>query len=421
MQQEHGPQIKTLEMIGELKRLEVPPFIEQYNDVSDVLESLKGNLINEIFASVKDQVSRAQGQARYFSDKIQELSPEIRRQVDEALNPQASDIRALIEERDSIQAKLEDLEQSSQDVVRDLNGEKTAVESELKQLQTEVSQQRVLLTMAAVKDSRWLQLVRTQMMPKQPGRVPFHNAAEVALRGYHASNSPKTPKLDKVTWSELPHNENGLHRGYTGGVLLEGSEFAPGVVVSVRAIGSTEPTRWGLPSIYFGDYLELAASGDAEETPLSYRGKEFAVRNPSGVESAWVPFTYPFDEPHLLQTLLNSAATGRALLHAAKYDEAVEQLRKAMTYARTLHGDSSAEAISLSAEWNEALDKSFLARMRHRVGDQVSVISGPWLGAAGTIEEILVRHLQCYRVKRDDDGKLIQVADNEVCARGSAS
>jgi hypothetical protein len=146
-----------------------------------------------------------------------------------------------------------------------------------------------LLAHSAAKDVVWLERVRTTMMPKQPGRAPFHNSAEVALRGYHASPGRRVmPKLSQVTWSKLDHVERGLHRGYYTGIIFHGSDFVPGVTWTQRRCG-VEDTRepgethpWMLPNIYYGDYLEVASSDDPIESPLSHRDYEYQVRDPEG-------------------------------------------------------------------------------------------------------------------------------------------
>jgi len=51
----HGPKIETLQLLHELKTRDVPPWIVAFGNASDVVTSLRSNLVNEIFESLKDQ------------------------------------------------------------------------------------------------------------------------------------------------------------------------------------------------------------------------------------------------------------------------------------------------------------------------------------------------------------------------------
>lgn len=188
-----------------------------------------------------------------------------------------------------------------------LQAEKDQIHEQIAHLNQRTEAAQMMLNMAAARDVRWLTHVRTTMMPKQPGRVPFHNAAEVALRGYHCSLRQK-PILERVTWSPLPYNEGGLHRGYHAGLILTGSQFVPGVVIAKRFKGSPEngapdmSNLWQQPNIYFGDYLEIASSVEVDG-PISWRGMEFCVRSPEGHTSDWIDFRFDFDDRKLLKDL----------------------------------------------------------------------------------------------------------------------
>lgn len=75
----------------------------------------------------------------------------------------------------------------------------------LQQAQSALTSSRLALTSAALKDLNWLTMIRTRLMPKQAGRVPFHNSKEVAFRGYHAAAGAQraVPILREVTWSPV--------------------------------------------------------------------------------------------------------------------------------------------------------------------------------------------------------------------------
>jgi hypothetical protein len=212
-----------------------------------------------------------------------------------------------------------------------------------------VSQQfillRSLLAHSAAKDVTWLDRVRRTMMPKQPGHVPFHNSAEVALRGYHAASRAHTkPILSRVTWEELLYVEEGLHRGYNAGIIFQGGDFPPGVTWTMRRCGiegQREPGQsqpWRLPNIHYGDYLEVSTLDDPIEGPLSWRDCEFQVRNPEGQTSEWVRFTYPFDGALLEKIRLEQLQLGRELRANGQPVAAVEPMRKAFVFSDRMLG-----------------------------------------------------------------------------------
>ena len=74
--------------------------------------------------------------------------------------------------------------------------------------------------------------------------------------------------------------------------------------------------HWQMPSIYFGDYLELASGDNEPEAALSWRGYEFQTRNPTGRTSEWIAFTYPFDDTKLFAILEENMQEGRRLAAA---------------------------------------------------------------------------------------------------------
>jgi transcriptional regulator with XRE-family HTH domain len=297
-----------------------------------------------------------------------------------------------------------------------LQTEKDQIHERMALLNKQTEATQMMLNMAAARDVRWLTLVRTTMIPKQPGRVPFHNAAEVALRGYHCSLRQK-PILERVTWSPLPYNEGGLHRGYHAGLILTGSQFVPGVTVAKRfkgapANGAPDMSNlWQQPNIYFGDYLEIASSVEIDG-PVSWRGMEFCVRSPEGHSSDWVEFQYDFDDRELLMTMQQLGSEGERLLQEARASAAVEPLRRSWIISRALFGWGSEEYVRLERVWNRALDEAALEKLRFREGAHLQIVSGPHEGKSGKVVKILTRHLHAYVL--DVGSEEVQAADQQV-------
>jgi hypothetical protein len=277
------PEIATLEILKELLEHNPAPYFEKFSDASDVIASLKHNLMNEIYSSLKDQEAASRDRAEYLMEKILGAAPEIRSKVQEQLNPALMDqLQNLIGERMQLEEKLSGTMKETEASLDAFRKEKKELDAHIANLQEQATSAQVMLTMAAVKDARWLTLVRSTYMPKQPGRLPFHNSLEVELRGYHTAGGRKIPVLREVSWSKLPYTENNLHRGYHTGLIFKGSDFAPGVTYASRRISDAGPPTgnsdcfWRLPNIYFGDYLEVSVHDDEIESPLSWRNLAFA-------------------------------------------------------------------------------------------------------------------------------------------------
>jgi hypothetical protein len=414
------PEVATLEVLHELREHDPAPYIEKFNDASDVIASLKLNLINEIFASLKDQEAASRDQAEYLMEKILSAAPEIRSKVQEELNPDLmNQLQDLMKDRTELEEKLSGAQRKTEEARDTLQREKLVLDAKIASLQAQAKSAQVMLTMAATRDARWLTYVRSTYMPKQPGRVPFHNSLEVELRGYHTAGGRKTPVLREVTWSKLPYTENQLQRGYYAGILLKGSDFVPGVTVAHRRRGETGPAAgnkeyfWHLPNIYFGDYLEVASGADEPESPLSWRDYEFQVRNPEGKTSEWIAFSYPFNDESLLSIMTQSAEEGRRRVSIGDNAGAVEPLRKAMVYADRILGINAPETVALRAEHNKALDNRTLDKLRFGVGTRIRITTGEHIGKIGVIESLGLRQTKPYWIKCADEN-LIALADDEV-------
>jgi hypothetical protein len=366
---------------------------------------------------LKEQEARSRGEAEYLVEQILSAAPDIRATVQAQLN------QGLMAELDQLRQDRGNLELAiagvKNEASRSAAQEREQLDARISELQEQESKSRTMLTMAAVRDVKWLEFVRTRMMPKQPARVPFHNTAEVALRGYKAGAGARVvPVLKEVTWSELSYEENGLHRGYRAGIVFKGESFVPGVTVAKRRIGETLPPgntdyHWHLPNIYFGDYMELASGDNEPEAALSWRGYEFQARNPTGQTSEWIAFTYPFDDTRLSAILEENMHEGRRLAAAGNNQAAIEPLRKAMVFADRMLGVEAPLTTELRREWNAALDNATLDRCRFRPGKRVRIVAGEHAGKAGVIEKIGLRNLYPYWVTVNG-GEVISAGDDQV-------
>jgi hypothetical protein len=416
-----GMDVRTLEMFHELRTRNPVPWISRYSNSSTLIDSLKKEIINQLYLRLRERERETADLKQYLLTKLDEAPPDVRQGIAEALNAE------LVEERDGLQAKVAEIDAAlrhlagtSDEKIHKLEQEKAAVELRLAGVSQQVTLLTNLLAHSAAKDAVWLERVRSTMMPKQPGRAPFHNSLEVALRGYHASPGRRIiPKLTQVTWSKLEHVERGLHRGYYAGIIFHGSDFVPGVTWTTRRCGvegSLEPGQphpWMLPNIYYGDYLEVSTTDDPIEGPLSHRDYEYQVRNPEGQTSEWVRFTYPFDDVMLEKIRVEQLALGRSLLASGKPVEAVEPMRKAFVFSDRTLGLTHDETLRIKAEWEHTLNEAALAKLRFRVGDCLVVKDGPHAGKKGPVQRLLLRHLHAYLIQ-PADGEPFQASDAQV-------
>jgi len=363
-----------------------------------------------------------QRQINEILEQVGALAPELRQKISQQIDPSLIEsVEKIRTDRSRLEQELIETRNMSENQKNDLELAAARLTMKLAQAESALTSSRLALTSAAMRDLSWLTMIRTQLMPKQPGRVPFHNSQEVALRGYHAAAGAQraVPLLQEVTWSRVPYTENGLHRGYKAAIILKGSNFVPGVVITSRRRGEGFPAGnndyfWRLPNIYFGDYLEISSSDNEPESTLSYRGYEFQVKNPEGKVSEWVAFTYPFDEMLLEKIRTESFSLGSSLLEQGRATEAVEPLRKAWVFTDRMLGAKTQETLDKMALWNRALDEPLLSKLRFRVGDRLKVVSGDHVGVSGTVEKLLLRHLHAYLIKPLDGGDLFQASDEQV-------
>jgi hypothetical protein len=191
------------------------------------------------------------------------------------------------------------------------------------------------------------------------------------------------------------------------------------VTFAYRRVGELAPPTgnsdyfWRVPGIYFGDYLEVSTGEEEVESPLSWRGYEFQVRNPEGQTSGWITFTYPFDDEKLLAIMRHSADEGRRRVRLGDNQGAIEPLRKAMVFADRILGIDAPETCGLRDEWNAALDNSTLDKLRFEVGTRVRIVNGTHEGKSGTINSLGLRQTKPYWIDIGQEG-MIAAADDEV-------
>jgi hypothetical protein len=414
----HGLDEATLRMFQELKERTPAPWMRHFGDVAELRDSLNSEFVNQLYAYLRDREKQSADLATYLLQKIFEAAPEVRERIAAGLNP------TLVADRERLRQQLETIENelaktigSTQEEIGKLKNEKSEVQARLEAVTERLDHTSLLLASSLMKGAPWVNFVRATMMPRRPGRVPFHNSAEVALRGFHSGVRWK-PVLLKVTWSKLQYVENGLHRGYNAGIVFNGSSFSPGVTWTSRRRGEGLPAGqsdyfWRPPNIYFGDYLEVSSGDDELEGPLGWRDCEFQLKNPEGEKSDWVLFSYPFDDELLKRIQAESFERGVALLAKGNAAEAVEPLRKAYVFSDRILGVGHEQTLRAKSEWERAREEAALARLRFRVGDSLVASAGPYAGKSGVVEKLLTNHLHAY-VIRTSEGVIFQASDAQV-------
>lgn len=236
----------------------------------------------------------------------------------------------------------------------------------------------------------------------------------------HKGQSKGKPQLERVTWAKLPYKDEAYFRGCEGGLVFRGYNFSDELEITYRHIGGTIPAGhndyfWQKPNILLPNYAELSTGGDELESPLSYYGREFCVRNSFSDTSEWVAFDYPFDWKRLNAELDQCEERGRNLYASGCFAEAIEPLRRAMVFADCMLGESSERTISLTEIWNEALNSATLAKLRFRQGARVKLIGGQHTGRQGVVADLMLRCVQAYQIRLDDeDEAVIFASDDEV-------
>ena len=122
--------------------------------------------------------------AKYILEDLLSRAPEA--EIEEKLSPTLrSQLTELQNKLDEVEAARRLEREASQQRLDDLKLEKESLDAEIARIRSDLGKASATLLAAAVRDVGWLHAVRTQLMPKEPGRAPFHNDAEIASRGYH--------------------------------------------------------------------------------------------------------------------------------------------------------------------------------------------------------------------------------------------
>jgi hypothetical protein len=417
------PDAAVFEMLQDLKVGEpIPPWVRSFTDATDIITSLQENLINEVYTSLREQERRQLDEVKYLIDMIEQLAPELRQKIAANLSDHVEELRRLKKRQEELETELGKAQQASAEADR-LAAENADAKQKVENAQAELTSARAALLSAAVRDVDWLTFVRTRLMPKQPGRLPFHSDADVAIRGYTPSNMrDAVPKLGQVTWEQLPYTEGGLHRGYNAGLTFHGTDFAPGCTFAMRAVGETAPPTghtdywWRLPNKYFGNYLEVSTHDDPDEGAVSWRDTEFCARNPDGKTSEWVRFSYPFDDGRLRMIAEKSFGLGKQLLADGRFLDAQEALRKAFVMGRHIPGMDAAFVSEAESLREQALDKHALSGLRFRDGARVRVTAGENAGKVGLIAKLNLRWAKSYWIREDGSAIEFAASDDEVTA-----
>lgn len=228
------------------------------------------------------------------------------------------------------------------------------------------------------------------------------------------------PRLDKVTWVQLPYKDGAYFRGFENGLIFRGYNFSDELEITHRRIGKTfsvgrDDYFWQKPNILLPNYAEISTGGNDIESPLSWYGFEFCVRNSALDVSEWLAFDYLFDWEELHTELDQCEEHGRSLYAAGHFAEAVEPLRRAMVFSDRMLGETSERTISLRDIWNEALNSAALAQLRFRTGERVKITNAEHNGLQGVITTLFPRCFKAYQITLEgDDEAVIFASDDEV-------
>jgi len=90
----------TLQMIHELKHRDIVPWMASFTNVADVLKSLQGEFINQLYTQFRDLEKQATDQATFLLERILAEDPEVRDKITSQL------AQPLAAERDALQLQL---------------------------------------------------------------------------------------------------------------------------------------------------------------------------------------------------------------------------------------------------------------------------------------------------------------------------
>ena len=225
------------------------------------------------------------------------------------------------------------------------------------------------------------------------------------------------PRLDSVTWSKVPYRDGAYFRGYKAAIVFRGQNFAEGLEVSHRQ-GDQAHLRWGNVNLILPNYAELSVNDDELESPLSWRGTSFSVRNSPAEQSAWVRFTHNFDWKSLSEELDRCEKLGVELLESGQSGEAVEPLRRAMVFAERIPQQAE-RAAELRRRHDSALDNAALEQMRFREGDRVRLVAGEMAGETGTVARLMLRRSTPYLIQIDGTEGQTLAAEEQLADLGN--
>jgi hypothetical protein len=77
----NGLDLATLEMLSELKLRQPAPWIEQFDNVNDLIQSLRKQFVNEVFARLRLDEERRRDQVQHYMDQLAKEKPEVRAQL----------------------------------------------------------------------------------------------------------------------------------------------------------------------------------------------------------------------------------------------------------------------------------------------------------------------------------------------------
>ncbi len=366
------PEVAVISFINQLMKMENPPWIRKFSSITDLNSSLKENIINELYTSFKEIEKEEKDKVDFILNKIFEAAPEVRKEIESKINPKLSENISSL--KDEIRVIKEAKSQSEKETEY-LKIKKSSLELDLIKAKEQLEQAKIKLTLSALKDFSWLETIKKTLMPKQEGRVPFHNDEEVSMHGYHCSNMRNYKiELIKVTWSKLQYIENNLHRGYYAGIIFYGKNIPPGTTYASRIINTNnEKLFWRLPNIYFRDYLEVSTNEDEIESPLAWINHEFCIKTPEGELSNWIKFSFDFDNKKIINEFNIQKNSGLALFDKGEYAASIEYLRRSYTIGKNFPEIPDEEANSLSIKHQEAIKLS-KELLKYDIGMKLEVI-----------------------------------------------
>lgn len=404
-----GVDRKCVEIYDTMQNSNPKPWIFHYETEDKITEEVKASFHNELVKAFED-IQKHGANLRKISEEFPEIDGEILGLVKgkESLEL-VRKLESATRQLDDLNEKILSISDKSSQAITDLNKQKQEMEKEIQLREIAISEQRGRLALAAIKDASWLYFIRRTMVQplEKAKRVPFHHAGEIQLRGYNTSPKRMNPTLEKVYWSRLAYNEGGLHRGYSGGLILLGKGFLPGITVRF----SHDQSNGSQPNIFWGDYLEISTTDDDVENNISWMKVKFRVCNPEGETSEWIDFSSNLKKEEIKNILDQQILLGEQAAGKGDLDTAWEAYRKASVYAGAIEDPRSSQLAQLR---EQTLDNSLRAKLRFSEGRMVRVTDGPHKGKVGKIKEINLRWRDSYVLDVESVSELVAVQDKDL-------